>query len=151
MLQLARPEDRAAFEVLAQQVHRMHVRWQPGIFEVHEQMWSKERFDQAVAQKQLFCAKIDGNVAGYVLLRVRDYDAPGLVRRKVLEIDEICVDESLRGRGIGTEMMIEVRAIARAFGCTDLQLGVVPQNDSALAFYQKCGFHIRSIHMHAKL
>ena len=151
MLQLARPEDRAAIEVLAQQVHRMHVRWQPGIFEMHELMWSQERYDQAVTEKQLFCAKIDGNVAGYVLLRVRDYDAPGLVRRKVLEIDEICVDESLRGRGIGTEMMIEIRAIARAFCCTDLQLGVVPQNDTALAFYQKCGFRIRSIHMHTKL
>jgi len=31
MLQLARPEDRAAIENLAQQVHGLHVQWRPDI------------------------------------------------------------------------------------------------------------------------
>ena len=48
-------------------------------------------------------------------------------------------------------MMEDVRALARAFGCRDLQLGVYPQNDSAVAFYQKCGFTIRSIDMMMKV
>jgi ribosomal protein S18 acetylase RimI-like enzyme len=66
-------------------------------------------------------------------------------------LDEICVDEVRRNQGIGTAMMIDVRAIAKAFGCTDMQLGVYPQNNEALAFYQKCGFRIRSVDMHMKL
>ena len=49
------------------------------------------------------------------------------------------------------QMMEEVRALARAFGCTDLQLGVYPQNDAAVSFYQKCGFMIRSIDMQRKV
>lgn len=151
MLQLARPEDRAAIEVLAQQIHRMHVQWRPDIYELAAEMWTQERFDEAVAQRQLFAAKIDEQVVGYVLVKVRNYEMLGHVRRKVLLIDEICVDESLRNRGIGTEMMIEVRAIAKAFGCTDMQLGVYPQNNEALAFYQKCGFRIRSIDMQMKI
>jgi ribosomal protein S18 acetylase RimI-like enzyme len=48
-------------------------------------------------------------------------------------------------------MMEEVRALAKAFGYTDLQLGVYPQNDAAVAFYQKCGFTIRSIDMQRKV
>ena len=44
-----------------------------------------------------------------------------------------------------------IRALARAFGCRDLQLGVYPQNDAAVAFYQKCGFTIRSIDMQRKV
>ena len=84
-------------------------------------------------------------------LMIRNFDGVGLKKRKVLRIDEIAVEESLRGQGVGTEMMEDVRALARAFGCTDLQLGVYPQNDVAVAFYRKCGFTVRSIEMQRKL
>ena len=151
MLQLARPEDRAAIEALAQQVHSLHVQWRPDIYAPADELWPQERFDAAVAERQLFAAKIDEQIVGYVLVKVRHYDMTGHVKRSVLLVDEICVDEALRNRGIGTEMMIEVRAIAHAFGCTDMQLGIYPQNNEALAFYQKCGFRIRSIDMQMKI
>lgn len=75
----------------------------------------------------------------------------GLKKRKVLRIDEIAVEESLRGQGVGTEMMEDVRALAKTLGCTNLQLGVYPQNAAAVAFYQKCGFTVRSLEMQRKL
>jgi ribosomal protein S18 acetylase RimI-like enzyme len=61
------------------------------------------------------------------------------------------VDEALRGHGIGTQMMEELRVLAKAFGCTDLQLNVYPQNDAAVSFYQKCGFMIQNINMQRKV
>ena len=64
MLQLARPEDRAAIDALAQQIHRMHVNWRPDIYEFAEEMWPEERFDEAVAQRQLFAAKLDDTIDG---------------------------------------------------------------------------------------
>ena len=151
MLELARPEDRVTIESLAQQIHLLHVNWRPDIYENTEVLWSQERFDNAVNQRQLFSAKLENQIVGYVLVKVRDYQMPGHVKRKVLLIDEICVDENLRNQGIGTQIMFEVRAIAKAFGCTDLQLGVYPQNDEAVGFYQKCGFTIRSIDMQKKV
>ena len=151
MLQLARPEERAAVEHLAQQVHALHLQWRPDIFVPAEDLWPQARFDAAVAERQLFVEKDGDEVIGYVLFQIQTSNAPGLSPRRVMRINEICVDESLRNRGIGTEMMIGVRAIAAAYGCTDLQLGVDPQNNEALAFYQKCGFRIRSIDMQMKL
>ena len=151
MLQLARPEDRIAVNSLAQQVHELHVQWRPDIYEAADNLWPQERFDSAVTERRLFCEKTDDRVVGYVLVKVRNYDLTGHVKRNVLIVDEICVDESLRGQGIGTGMMTAVHAIARALGCTDLQLGVYPQNDDAISFYQKCGFRIRSIDMQMKV
>ena len=151
MLELARPEDRAGIEILAQQIHRLHIQWRPDIYAPADEMWPQERFDDAVAQRQLFVAKRDDSVVGYILLKKRDYHMVGHVRHNVLVVEEICVDEDLRNQGIGTEMMIAVRVIAKAFGCTDLQLGVYPQNNEAIAFYQKCGFRIRSIDMQMKV
>ena len=151
MLELARDDDRPAVNAMARQVHAMHVAWRPDLYEMIPEFYPEERFFQAVEEKQLYVAKINGIVVGYTLLLVREVNHPGTVKRKVMRIDEICVEESCRGQGIGREMMEDVRALARAFGCRDLQLGVYPQNDAAVAFYEKCGFTIRSIYMQRKV
>ena len=151
MLELATHSDRAAINALAREVHELHVAWRPDIYEMVEELYSEDRFAEAVHARQLYVAKLNGIVAGYVLVKIRNYDWPGVVRRKVMVVDEICVEKAFRGHGIGTRMMEEVHALARAFGCTDLQLGVYPQNDDAVGFYQKCGFTIRSIDMQKKV
>ncbi len=151
MLELARPEDREAVNALALQVHALHVAWRPDLYEMVDTLYSEERFSQLVKNRELYVARIGGVIAGYVSVKMRDYDWPGVVRRKVMVVDEICVDELCRGQGIGTEMMEDVRALAKAFRCTDMQLGVYPQNDDAVGFYQKCGFTIRSIDMQRKV
>ena len=151
MLQLARPEDWGAVEALAQQAHAMHVQWRPDIYEMPEVLYPEERFLAAIKERQLYVAKIDNAVVGYVLLKMRNYDWPGVVKRKVMVVDELCVHESCRNQGIGKQMMNDAWALAKAFRCTDMQLGVYPQNDDAVGFCQKCGFTIRSIDMHRKV
>lgn len=151
MLELAVDADRESVNALARQVHALHVNWRPDLFEVTEELYSAERFQNAVKERQLYVAKVNGIPVGYVLLVIRDYNWPGLVKRKVMLVDELCVDEACRHQGIGMEIMADVHALAKAFGCTDLQLGVYPQNEEAVAFYQKCGFTIRSIDMQKKV
>ena len=151
MLELAVLSDRNAVEALARQVHELHVGWRPDIYEMPEELYTKDRFLSHIRSRELYVARENGTVIGYVLLKMRAYDWPGVVRRKVMVVDEICVDNAFRRQGIGTAVMTDVKALARAFGCTDLQLGVYPQNDGAVTFYQKCGLRIRSIDMQMKL
>ena len=151
MLELARLSDREAVNSLARQIHELHVAWRPDIYEMAEELYPEQRFQEEVKQRRLYAAKLDGTVVGYVLLNIKTYDSPGHVFRKVMEVKEFGVEELCRGQGIGKEMMADVRALARAFRCTDLQLGVYPQNDEAVGFYQKCGFTIRSISMQRKV
>ena len=151
MLELARSADRDSVNAIAAQVHAMHVAWRPDIYAMVEELYSEDCFMDAIRNRELYVAKLSDTVVGYVLLKPRNYDWTGVVKRKVMVVDEICVDEACRNRGIGTLMMEEVRALAKAFGYTDLQLGVYPQNDAAVAFYQKCGFTIRSIDMQRKV
>lgn len=151
MLELAVESDRETVNLLARQVHAMHVAWRPDIYEMPEALYPEERFREAVRERSLYVARLGGVIVGYVSVKLRSYDWPGMVKRKVMYIDEIAVEESLRNQGIGTAMMEDVHALAEAFGCTDLQLGVYPQNDAAVAFYEKCGFTIRSIEMQKKV
>lgn len=151
MLQLARPEDRETVNLLALQAHAMHMAWRPDLFEPVEELYDETRFLNAVRQRQLYVAKIDNTVVGYILLKTCLYDWPGVVNRRVMVVEELCVHESCRNQGIGKQMMEDARALAKAFRCTDMQLGVYPQNDDAVGFYQKCGFTIRSIEMQRKV
>ena len=150
MLELATKHDRFDVNRLARQVHEMHVAWRPDLFQMPEELYPEELYSQLIKARELYVAKLNGTVVGYCWLRMRVSDAIGRIPRKIMLIDQLCVDEALRNHGIGTQMMEEARVLARAFGCTDLQLGVYPQNDEAVSFYQKCGFMIRSIDMQCK-
>lgn len=151
MLELATKSDREAVNTIAKQVHDLHVSWRPDIYESVEEQYTEARFAEAVQSRQLYVAKLAGEVAGFVLLKTCTYDWPGVVKRKVMMVDEFGVHEFCRGHGIGKAMMEDVHALARAYGCTDLQLRVYPQNDDAVAFYQKCGFEIQNIGMQKKI
>lgn len=151
MLQLARKSDWDAVNSLALQIHEMHVAWRPDIYESASCLYSEERFDASIRNRELYVAKIDDQVVGYALLPMRSVEQDGLIKRKVMLINEICVDKSCRNQGIGRAMMADIRALAKAFRCTNIQLSVYPQNDEAVAFYQKCGFTIQTITMSTNL
>ena len=151
MLELATHKNRDDVNRLARQVHEMHVQWRPDLFTMPDELFPEELYAELVKNRELYVAKLDGAVIGFALLKMRVSEGVGKVTRKIMLIDQVCVDEALRNHGIGTQMMEEVRVLARAFGCTDLQLGVYPQNDAAVSFYQKCGFMIRSIDMQRKV
>ena len=151
MLELAAAADREAVNEIAGQIHAMHVAWRPDIYELLAEQYPEDRFADAIRQRQLYVAKLDGVVAGYTLLKKCVFDWPGVVNRTVLMIDEFGVHELCRGHGIGKAMMEDIHALARAFGCSDLQLRVYPQNDDAVGFYQRCGFQIQNIGMQKKV
>ena len=151
MLELANPLQRETVNALARQVHDAHVSWRPDLYESTEELYPEARFLDHIRNRELFVARLEGMVVGYVLVKIREANSPGLCPRRVMMISEICVDQDLRNHGIGTEMVSDVRVLAKAFRCTDLQLHVYPQNDEGVAFWQKCGFTIQNIQMQRKV
>lgn len=151
MIELANAKDRAEVNRLARQIHQLHVDWRPDIYQMPEELFSEEQFQELIGTRQMYVGKLNGIVVGYAILKIREYNWPAVVYRRVMVLDQLCVEETLRGHGLGTAMMEDIRALAKAFGCTDMQLGVYPQNDAAVSFYQKCGFMIRSINMQRKV
>ena len=151
MLELATAADREAVNTIAKQIHDMHVSWRPDIYKPVEEHYTQDRFQEAIRNRQLYVAKLAGEVAGFASLNQCTYDWPGVVKRKVIIVDEFGVHEFCRGHGIGKAMLEDIHALAKAFGCTDLQLRVYPQNDEAIGFYQHCGFQIQNIGMQKKV
>ena len=149
MLELARECDWEAVKRLSVQIHDQHAGWRPDLFYHVDEPYSREEFLAAIQNRGIYVAKLDGAVVGYVTLFTRQVTGTGMVSKKVMCLTSICVDETIRGHGIGKEMMGDIRALAKAFGCQELMLSVHPENDAAVVFYQKCGFRIRTINMDA--
>ena len=66
---------------------------------------------------------------------------------KTLYIDDLCVDEKMRGRGIGKELYEAARRLAKDTDCYNLTLNVWSCNPSAIEFYEKCGLQPQKIGM----
>ena len=151
MLELARESDWEAVQRLSVQIHDLHASWRPDIYFHSEEPYPQEKFIEDIRNRMVYVAKIDGLVAGYVVLAIQEKGGPGTHERKLMHVKSICVEESIRGNGIGKTMIEEVRALAKAFGCSQLNLGVHLENDAAVGFYQKCGFQIRTINLDMQL
>lgn len=151
MLELARESDWESVRRLSVQIHDLHAHWRPDIYYRCEEPYPREKFLQDISNRTVYVAKVSQTAVGYVTLSIQKKGGPGIVEKKQMRLDSICVDEMLRGQGIGKAMVADVRALAKAFGCGEVILGVHPENDAAVGFYQKCGFRIRSINMDMKL
>ena len=147
MLQLARESDWEEIKRLSVQIHDLHVQWRPDIFYHSEEPYPKEAFLKNIHERMVYVYKADDTVLGYVVLCLMSKGGPGVMEKKLLRLESICVDEAARGEGIGTAMVAGVRALAKAFGCDGVLLGMHPENEQALRFYQKCGFTIRTINL----
>lgn len=139
--------DREAVNALAMEVHGLHVGWRPDIYEMPVEIYPADRYQSTLEAESLYVARQGESVVGYAAIKIRDYDWAGMVPRRVLFVDEICVSSRYRRQGIGKAMMAEIRKLAKTQGCTGLQLGVYPQNKDAVAFYEACGFAVQSITM----
>ena len=62
-----------------------------------------------------------------------------LTEIRTLYIDDLCVDEGLRGQHIGKELYEAAVGLARELGCYNLTLNVWSCNPSAMRFYEAQG------------
>lgn len=82
-----------------------------------------------------------GTVQGYAFCVLEQHPGNNILTDiKTLYIDDLCVDEKVRGRGIGKQLFEFVKAYARENGCHNLTLNVWEGNDSSIRFYESLGF-----------
>ncbi|MBE5921323.1 MAG: GNAT family N-acetyltransferase [Lachnospiraceae bacterium] len=66
---------------------------------------------------------------------------------KTLYIDDLCVDENMRGQRIGKGLYEFVLDFAKESGCYNVTLNVWSCNESAMKFYEACGLKPQKIGM----
>ena len=148
-IRFAETRDIPGMIELLKQVGQVHHVIRPDLFRAGAQKYDQAALEALLKdpKRPILIADMDGAVAGYAfcILQVTEND-PVLCDRKVLYIDDLCVDESCRGRGIAAALYAHTVDYARAEGCDAITLNVWTGN-SAEVFYEKMGLKPQKVGM----
>ena len=127
---------------LLRQVCLVHHNGRPDIFKVGRKYSDEElRLLLSDESRPILVATDDNDeVIGYCFCIFQQHkDSSVLTDIKTLYIDDLCVDEALRGKHIGKTLYEAALKLARESGCYNLTLNVWSCNPSAMRFYEAQG------------
>ena len=153
-IRLAQVRDIPGIIDLLQQVGEVHHKIRPDLFRAGAQKYNEADLEALLQDpaRPIFTAVEEEVLLGYCFCILEEIKGhPVLMDDKTLYIDDLCVDENIRGKHVGKALYEYVRAYAKEIGCRSVTLNVWCGNDSAMAFYEKRGLTPRKIYMEEKL
>ncbi len=147
----AREQDMEGINRLLKQVCLVHHKGRPDLFKYGAKKYTDDQLRAIIHDDSspIFTALDEkGNVAGYAFCIFQQHlDSNILTDIKTLYIDDLCVDENLRGQHIGRSLYETVLAFAQKQGCYNVTLNVWSLNEPAMKFYEACGLKPQKIGM----
>lgn len=139
----AEAKDIPAILKLLVQVNMVHHNGRPDLFRGPTTKYTEDELKDIIADDRtpVFVC-VDGNdrVLGHGFCVMQHSGGRLMVEHSSLYIDDICVDEGSRGRGVGRALCDHILAYARDKGCYNVTLNVWNCNPRAMAFYDRLGF-----------
>ena len=140
-------EIRRARECDMKDINRLQGR--PDLFRAGKKKYTDEQLRELIHDdsRPIFVAVDDQErVLGYAFCIFQQHlDDNILTDIRTLYIDDLCVDETIRGQHIGKSLYEAVLAFAR--GCYNVTLNVWTLNEGAMKFYEKCGLKPQKVGM----
>ena len=142
-VRFTREEELERINELRKQVNDVHVEGKPEVFkpgfgpDLRDHIfwiWDDPEHDIVVNER-------DGVICGFAVLShiIRPAN-PFMFERNFIDIDEFCVDKDFRRKGVGSEMVEFIKAVAARRGIKRIELNMWEFNESALEFYEAAGF-----------
>lgn len=146
----AMESDIPRLEALLYQVHGLHAEGRPDLFIPGCKKYTAEQLREILSDtenKPVFAAIMDGVLVGYCFCIRQVQTAASMHKISTLYIDDLCVDATMRGQGIGKVLYDYTVAFARENGYYNVTLNVWACNPSAMRFYEKCGLSVQKMGM----
>ncbi|MBQ2730326.1 MAG: GNAT family N-acetyltransferase [Clostridia bacterium] len=136
---------------LLSQVLEVHHKGRPDLFFGGAVKYTKDELQDLIcdANRPVFVAvDEDDKVLGYCFcIFKQEKNSNILTDVKTLYIDDLCVDENVRGKHVGTALYEYVLDFARREGFYNVTLNVWALNEPAIRFYEKLGMKVQKIGM----
>ncbi len=148
----AEEKDMDRINELLRQVALVHHKGRPDLFRGNNnRKYTEDQLCEIIHddQRPIFVGVDETDtVLGYAFCIFRQHLNDNILTDiKTLYIDDLCVDENIRGRHIGKTIYESVLEFARKQGCYNVTLNVWSCNPAAMRFYEKCGLKPQKIGM----
>lgn len=141
MIRKAQIQDIETICRLLEQVLKVHHAGRPDLFRE-----SGKKYDEKALQEMLQCPENPifvyeegGAVLGYIMCQEHAISGSALKSVKTLYIDDLCVEEKARGKGVGKKLFQFVKDYAQENGFYNITLHVWEGNLGAKQFYESLG------------
>ena len=149
MIRKAETKDIKGIIDLLYQVDAVHHGIRPDLFKGNTPKYDEQALEAILSDgsKPIFVFD-EGKILGHAFCQITEIKNHRLLQdTKTLYIDDICVDETVRGKHIGKALYEFVRDYAKSIGCYNITLNVWEGNDSAYSFYKNMGMKIQKTGM----
>lgn len=153
MMRIRRAEkrDMDGINRLLRQVLMVHHNGRPDLFKANAKKYTDAQLEELIADdtRPIFVAVGETErVLGYAFCIMQQHvNNEILTDVRTLYIDDLCVDESMRGRHIGKSLYEYVISYAKEQQFYNVTLNVWSLNESAMKFYEACGLVPQKIGM----
>ena len=151
IIRKAKNSDLEGIKSLLLQVLTVHHKGRPDIFKADCRKYTDEQILEIIADEKtpvLIAADEEDRVMGYAFCIFQQHIGSNILTDiRTLYIDDLCVDENIRGQHIGSSLYNAVLDFARENGCYNVTLNVWSCNESAMRFYEKCGLKPQKVGM----
>ncbi len=135
--------DNQKIRPLQKQIAALHYEGRPDLFKTETRYYTNMNFRKKLKDPRQFiyiAVSGSGDILGYAFAKIIRYRKHSAYRDfDTFYIDDICVDESIRGQGIGRMLFEKCKEQAWLSNCQNIDLDVYTFNQSAIAFYEHCG------------
>lgn len=149
MIRKAEKRDVGRIIELLHQVNMVHHVIRPDLFKPYTTKYDEQALEELLnnGNKPIFVFD-DGVVQGYAFCQVTEVKNNQLLQDiKTLYIDDICVDETARGKHVGKALYDYVHDYALSIGCYNITLNVWEGNEPAICFYRNMGMQVQKTTM----
>ena len=149
MIRKAEKRDVGRIIELLHQVNMVHHVIRPDLFKPYTTKYDEQALEELLSDsnKPIFVFD-DGVVQGYAFCQVTEVKDDQLLQDiKKLYIDDICVDETARGKHVGKALYDYVHDYAQSIGCYNITLNVWEGNEPAICFYRNMGMQVQKTTM----
>lgn len=136
---------------LLTQVLLVHHQGRSDLFKEIGQKYTDEELSELIKKTEdpiFVYENQEGKIIGHCFCQTIDReDRPSTYKYKTLYIDDLCIDESERGKHIGKELYTYTKNFAKENGYYNVTLHAWACNPKAVGFYQHLGMEIQQYTM----
>lgn len=140
MIRKANKQDIPALLSLLHQVNDVHADGRPDLFVHGHTKYDAEELEELLQDENrpvFVSVDNEGHINGYSFSQINRYPEGGHLNPHLsLYIDDICVDSTCRGQGVGRKLYEYTEAFAQSLGCHNITLNVWAANEGARLFYE---------------
>lgn len=154
IIRKAKIGDFQGIHKLIMQVHKLHVNERNDIYKDVDPMNFEEfRTELSNNNNNIYLlAELENEIIGICFSQIKEILNNKIMKnRKILHIENICVDENYQKKGIGKKLYNQIVELAKEKNIDNIELMVWGFNENAIKFYENLGMNIKNLRFEQKI